>query len=751
MAEPAANKPGTKPDTSGAPAAGKCLVVFGTKGGIGKTVVAVNLAVCLAERLRSPICLVDLDVMASGDAGKMLGLSPQRAVAELAPLLKRPNPPAALPLEDVVVQHKSGVHVVQCLTTPRQAQALEPKLMNALFNALLARYAYVVVDAGKGLTDPLISAFDHAHLILLVTTPDVVALYQTKWAMSIIESLLFPPSMVKGVLNRAESRGGVGSQDVRLAMPCELIGEIPSDGRAVGSAVNQGIPVVTVSGFSKVPDAFRRLADTLIEKPSLFISHQEIPRHQAKTDGAPPRPEEAFTTASSRLYMTADDGAAAPAQEDEIVRIKRRIHEQLVEELDIKKVDLAALSNQTHMQELRERCHRVIANLLSRELGGVISSHEVRSKLVKEISDEALGLGPLEELLADPTVSDILVNGKDEIYVERRGKLELTTKKFISNDQVRAVIERIVTPLGRRIDEANPMVDARLPDGSRVNAIIPPLSVRGPALSIRKFGHIHLGQAELIGYGTLTAPMMQFIQGCVIARKNLIISGGTGSGKTTLLNVISQCIPENERIISLEDAAELQLSQTHWLNLEARPANVEGRGQITIRDLFRNVLRMRPDRIIIGECRGAETLDMLQAMNTGHDGSLTTVHANSPKDVVSRLDSMVLMSNIELPIRAIREMVASAVHVIVHTARLSDGSRKVMSVSEVVGLVNETDIVLRELFVFRQTGVGANGAVTGGFTATGQRPSFFQELKVKGLAVDEAAFEPTPEFAAPNA
>ena len=723
------------------PPQGKCLVVFGTKGGVGKTVVAVNLAVSLHERSQKPVCLLDLDMMATGDLAKMLRLTITHAAVELAPQLKRPNPPAELSLDGIVVKDRSGVDVLQCLSNPRQGQAMEPALLSALFRTLKTRYAYIVVDAGKGLTDPLIGAFDEANLILLVTTPDVVSLYQTKWAMNFIESLLFPPSIVKGLLNRAESRGGVGSQDVRLAMPCDLIGEVPSDGRSMGTAVNQGAPVVTLFAYSKVAEAFRRLADTLLSTPQLFLSHQEIPRHRTKEE----RMEghiAGFTAASTRLY-TPQDGAATQAQDDELVQLKRRVHERLVEELDLKKVDLAALSNAQHMQEMRERCERVIANLLSKEVGGIIASHEVRARLVKEISDEALGLGPLEELLDDPTITDILVNGKDHIYVERRGKLELTTKKFISDDQVRAVIERIVAPLGRRIDESNPMVDARLPDGSRVNAIIPPLAVKGPSLSIRKFGNVHLTQDDLIGYASLNAAMMQFIRACVIARRNIIISGGTGSGKTTMLNVISRFIPEHERIISLEDAAELRLIQTHWVSLETRPPNVEGKGQIAIRDLFRNVLRMRPDRIIVGECRGAETLDMLQAMNTGHDGSLTTVHANSPKDVISRLDSMVLMSNIDLPVRAIREMTASAVHLIIHTARLSDGSRKVISISELVGLSGQTDIEFQDLFIFKQTGVAPDGTVLGEFLATGQQPSFLRELKVKGIQLDDAVFRPT--------
>jgi pilus assembly protein CpaF len=307
---------------------------------------------------------------------------------------------------------------------------------------------------------------------------------------------------------------------------------------------------------------------------------------------------------------------------------------------------------------------------------------------------------------------------------------------------VRQVIERIIAPLGRRIDESAPMVDARLSDGSRVNAIIPPLSLTGPTLTIRKFGRERLVMDDLLRLNTLTKPMADFMQACIISRKNTIVSGGTGSGKTTVLNVLSIFIPVVERIITIEDAAELKLKQEHWVRLESRPPNVEGKGAITARDLFRNSLRMRPDRIIIGECRGAETLDMLQAMNTGHDGSMTTIHANSTRDVISRMDSMILMSGTELPVRAIREMIASAINIIIHTARLSDGSRKVTQVSEMIGMLDEVHIELKDIFMFKQTGVDKDGKVLGEFKPTGYIPSFMDQLRVQGISISNDIFNP---------
>jgi pilus assembly protein CpaF len=395
------------------------------------------------------------------------------------------------------------------------------------------------------------------------------------------------------------------------------------------------------------------------------------------------------------------------------------------------------------MNELRAKAEKIVSNVISKEAGGFIASTEIRRKITKEIVEEALGLGPLEDLLKDVTVTEIMVNNKDQIYIERFGKIELTSKKFTSNEQVRIVIERILAPLGRRIDESIPYVDARLPDGSRVNAIIAPLSLTGPTLTIRKFARQRWTIDDLINrFASLTPDMALFLEAAVKSRKNILVSGGTGSGKTTFLNILSACIPERERIVTIEDSAELKLSQTHWIRLEARPPNIEGKGEITIRDLFRNTLRMRPDRILVGEVRGKEVLDMLQAMNNGHDGSMSTIHANSTHDVLIRLDSMILMSGVELPIRAIREQVASAIHVIVQTARLSDGSRKVTGITEVVGMLDETHVNLQDIFVYRQTGVDQDGNVMGYFTPLGYIPTFYDEIRARGVDLSREIFVP---------
>ena len=364
---------------------------------------------------------------------------------------------------------------------------------------------------------------------------------------------------------------------------------------------------------------------------------------------------------------------------------------------------------------------------------------DIRKHIFKEVGDELFGFGPIQILLDDDDVSEVMVNGPKNVYVEKNGKLAKTSVKFEDNDHVRRIIERIIAPLGRRVDEDSPTVDARLPDGSRVNAIILPVAIDGPSITIRKFSKDKLTVADLVGYGSLTEGMAEFLRACVAARLNIVISGGTGSGKTTLLNIMSGFIPANERIVTIEDAAELQLQQDHIVRLETKTANAEGRGEVSIRDLVRNSLRMRPDRIVIGEVRGGEALDMLQAMNTGHDGSLTTVHSNSPRDSMSRLETLVLMAGMDLPVKVVRQQIASAIDLVVQQTRLSDGSRKVVAVSEVAGMEGDT-IVLSDIFKFKQTGLGENNKILGKTEPTGLRPMFAPRLEAAGFKLGADVF-----------
>ncbi len=414
--------------------------------------------------------------------------------------------------------------------------------------------------------------------------------------------------------------------------------------------------------------------------------------------------------------------------------LKRRIHDQLIADLDLRHIDMT----EVEPDELRRRTEKVINNIIKtipEEIPPWLSNRE----LVKEIADEALGLGPIEDLLADNEIDEIMVNGWKQVYIERHGKLELTDKRFTDDRQVVEIIRRILAPIGRRIDEVSPMVDARLSDGSRVNAIIPPLSLTGPTITIRKFAAEPFTVKDLIGFGTLSPQIAAYLKLCVMHRRNIIISGGTGSGKTTLLNVLCSYLPRHERIVTIEDAAELQLPQEHVVSLESKPPNIEGKGEIPIRQLVINSLRMRPDRIIVGECRGAEALDMLQAMNTGHDGSLTTIHANSARDCLARLETLVLMAGMELPARAIRDQVQSAIDTIIHTARHSDGKRRVVTINEVTGMEQDT-ITLQETFKFEQTGIGPKGEIHGSFEPTGSIPNFVHDLVKRGHKIDTRIF-----------
>ncbi len=467
--------------------------------------------------------------------------------------------------------------------------------------------------------------------------------------------------------------------------------------------VSFDVPDVPLSGSPAPPDAQHKL-------------HQEsLPPRAVK---APPP-----VVIAPPLAATPTAGAT-PAQ-------RREIHKQLLDYLELPRLDRKALEDDSIRRRVTEALRRIIA-----DYGGQLPRSGDLEKLTQELTDEALGLGPLESLLADPDVSEIMVVDPQTIYAEVRGRLELTPARFTDNEAVRAAIERIVTPLGRRIDESTPLVDARLKDGSRVNAVIPPLALKGACITIRKFSKKPLEIKDLIRFGSLNERMARFLTRAVAIRKNIIISGGTGSGKTTLLNVLSGAIPEGERVVTIEDAAELQLAQPHVVSLESRPPNLEGKGAYTIRDLVKNALRMRPDRIVVGECRGSEAIDMLQAMNTGHEGSMTTTHANSPREAIARIETLCLMAGVDLPVRAIRAQIASSIHLIVQQSRMSDGSRRVTAISEVVGVDDDGDVELNEIYSFVRLSTGAGGKIAGEFRASGYLPSFVDELIANNVAPD---------------
>jgi pilus assembly protein CpaF len=469
--------------------------------------------------------------------------------------------------------------------------------------------------------------------------------------------------------------------------------------------------------------------------PQHVPPHAPPPAHHAPQHQPPP-PQ----GSNGQAATAGDEPANLPRrkrnqEDDAINEMRREIHRQLLENLELAQVAASQIEDPSMRPKVINALRRIVDMM-----GPRIRADINRDRLVGELADEALGLGPLEHLLADPSVTEIMVVDPDTIYVERNGKIILSDRRFTDDERVRAVIERIVTPLGRRIDESSPLVDARLKDGSRVNAVIRPIALRGSCITIRKFAKVPLSLEKLIGFKAISEQMARFLVRSVKAKKNIIISGGTGSGKTTLLNVLSGAIPEDERIVTIEDAAELQLVQPHVVSLETRPANMEGKGEYTIRDLLKNAMRMRPDRVVVGECRGGEALDMLQAMNTGHDGSLTTTHANSPLEAMKRIETLCLMAGIDLPSRAVREQIAGSINLIVQQTRFSDGSRRVSAIAEVLGLDDELNFELLPIYQFVRMGTGPKGEVEGDFRATGYLPTFLNEFILKGLVPKEGPY-----------
>ncbi len=511
-----------------------------------------------------------------------------------------------------------------------------------------------------------------------------------------------------------QSQGSANAQATRAA--CDTV-QHSASGQGSQQRVDAGLSTHTAVQIDGVANGS---ADTAVGANTL--------RDSAASSNTPSNSEVASSTALFDHSVVGFD--------QELAYWGRVVHEQLLFQMDLRRKDVNRMSDDQLRKESGQLISEIIASLSS-QLPETLD----RERLQRNVLDESVGLGPLEQFLSDESITEIMVNNYQEIFVERAGKLERSAAHFSSDATVSAVIERIITPLGRRIDESSPIVDARLKDGSRVNAVIPPLALKGPSLTIRKFPKHRMQFSDLVSCNSVSAAMVEFLRVCVEMRKNIIVSGGTGSGKTTLLNVLSNFIPDTDRIVTIEDAAELKLVQPNLVSLESRPANLEGKGEVPIRDLVRNSLRMRPDRIVVGECRGGEAIDMLQAMNTGHDGSLTTIHANTPRDVLSRLEVLVLMAGMDLPVTAIREQVASAVDLIIQQSRFPCGSRKITRITEVVGVESGT-VQLQDIFRFEQQGVDEERRVRGYFSATGAIPSFYEELRDIGIEVDLSFFSP---------
>lgn len=692
------------------------IAVVGGKGGVGKSVFAANFACALMTELRTQVLLVDADSKSVGDQNVIMGLKPVKTLRELASFQGSLN---SQPINTLVTAHQSGLAYLGAVRGPEEQMNISPDMLGKLMEFFSRSFKFIVVDVGNDLGPAQMAVLQEATAIMIVTTPEVLVVTQTQRLVNELLSATFPKDMFQLVINKA-SPAGLSPQAISNQLQLPFLGIIPQDEATSMMALQKYTPFVIAAPKAPVTmsyfDLTRKLTGGVIQ------------RLKTLTRPKPPAPTQ---------DAAASAGGIATSGMDSRTLTKIRVHNELIRTVDLKKLLVDTKQDENKEKEVREKTKREITVIIDKEAPDL--SREERSRIIKEVLEEALGLGPLEDLLADPAVTEIMVNGFKKIFVEKSGKVSLSPVTFTSNDHLRRIIERIVTPLGRQINDSTPYVDARLKDGSRVNAVIEPLAIDGPALTIRKFKKGGITGEKYIEYGSITKNMIDFLRICVENGMNVVISGGTGSGKTSLLNMLSSYIPSNERVITVEDAAELQLQQEHVVRLETRPASMEGSNAIHIRDLIKNALRMRPDRIIVGECRDGAALDMLQAMNTGHDGSMTTTHANSPRECIARLETLCMMSGMELPVRAIREQIAGAVNLIVQISRLSDGSRKILSITEVAGMQGEV-VTLAEIFRFKETGYDKNRRIQGVFQATGTIPSFIQKLSDKGVVIPREIF-----------
>lgn len=707
------------------------IAVIGGKGGVGKSVFAANLASAFIKEMKAPTLLIDCDPKSCGDQNFITGMRPVKTVMDLSTFN---GAITAQSIGTIVTKHPSGLNYIGAVMSPDQVFNVQVDLLRKQIYSLSQHYRYIVIDLGSELGPVQTGIIEDATAIMLVASPEVLVINQTRRMMNDLMSMSVPADFVQIALNKV-GRGGLDSNAIAQSLRRPILASIPQDDATATQALQKSTPFVISTPQSPMSSAYHEIVRKLTGGVLQRLKQATKPKvSSVAKPGAP----------GDAAALTGQPQAKGPRSKGRkrelspLTLLKMQVHQGLIKEMDLKKDMMGTENDPAKAKELRARTQRTVTDLTDRLSPGL--PRDDRARVIKETLDEALGLGPLEELLADPTVTEIMVNGCDMIYIEKSGKLTLSTVTFTSNLQLRNVIERIVAPLGRRIDERTPYVDARLVDGSRVNAIIEPLAIDGPAVTIRKFPQDRVTSADYVQrFNSMTAPMMDFMSICVEQGLNIIISGGTGSGKTTLLNVMSGFIPANERIVTVEDAAELQLKQEHVVRLETRPANLEGTGEVSIRDLIRNSLRMRPDRIIVGECRDGAALDMLAAMNTGHDGSMTTVHANTPREAIARLETLCLMAGMDLPAKAIREQIAGAVDLIIQICRLSDGSRKIMSITEVVGIQGDT-VTLQEVFRFKEEGFDKNRKIVGTFQAMGLIPTFIEEFEQKGVSIPRNLF-----------
>lgn len=712
--------------------------VTGGKGGVGKSVFSANLAFAFLMELRAPVLLIDLDQQSCGDQNMILGLREPKTMADL---VGHQGSISATNLAQVVSIHPgTNLAYVGAVRGREETLNVVPETAMKQIEALSNFYRYIIIDLGTQMGQLQMMTIERATALLVVTTPEVLAVNQTLRQMQDLLAASLPTEMMQVVINKA-SPVGIAPAAIGQTLRRPVLGIIPQDDNVAAGALTRSQPFVV--SMTKTPVSVAHFE--IVRKLSGGILTQL--KAQARPQGLKFKKEDpAAETNQNRFNRN------VPKNVDPRTALKLTVHNELIKALDLKKNITDTQGDPQKEADLRKKTNAVISQLVDKESQGL--PRDERIQIIKEILDEALGLGPLEDLLEDPSVTEIMVCGPHKIYIEKGGLVQLAPTKFTSNFHLRKVIERIVAPLGRQINESVPYVDARLKDGSRVNAIIEPLAIDGPAVTIRKFRKKPVTPETYVNdWNALTGNMMEFLRICVQNKMNIIISGGTGSGKTTLLNTLSGYIPATDRVVTIEDAAELQLKQDHVVRLETRPANMEGTGAVTIRDLVKNSLRMRPDRIVVGECRDGAALDMLSAMSTGHDGSMTTVHANNPKEAVGRLETLCMMAGMDLPAKAIREQIASAVNLIIQIQRLSDGSRKIIDITELQGM--QGDIVTQQqVFVFKEKGFDKNRKIIGQFQATGLIPKFIEKFEKRGIIIPKSLFSnesPPPAAVKPAA
>ena len=724
----------------------KIITFTGPKEGAGKTTLVLNLALGWAGIQKRPVLIVPLDPLARQEHSFYLNIKKPVSVADILKTLGNTNIAVVGGLlRGKISMSQWGVGVLPLGNTRTQVATMSPKILIPILSRLSQTFdIFLDVDSSFPMQA---FAFDISDKVFWVTNATRSHLNSTVQLFNDYKEQRYALDRISVICNAYDTPGSIPYEEME---------------RVYQSLLGRNIDVFLPWDEGIMASSNRREVEIIVNpqrewiKGLRLILAQIRDLHPAPKDWTAEVSDEEFTQAAKEIWSPVlFNGGETQAAESHFATegadnggeanktklsfwddLKQKVHKDVVRTLEIERIVISDESSAS--EQTRKRVAAIVDDILQKQ-PNLQFSREQRTRFSSELLDEILGLGPLENLMRDASVTEIMVNAFDKIFIEQKGKLTLTKYKFRNNEQVVQVIKRIVSPLGRRIDESVPLVDARLKDGSRVNAIIAPLAVSGPTLTIRRFSQKPFGPEDYFRFGTISRECMDFLEKCVRIRKNIIVCGGTGTGKTTFLNALSGYISHNERIITVEDTAELRLQQPHWVSLESRPPNVEGKGAITIQDLVKNCLRMRPDRIVVGECRGGEALDMLQAMNTGHEGSLTTIHANTPRDGLSRLEAMCMQTGADLPIFAIREMISSAVNMIVQLSRFSDGSRKVTYITEMTGQ-KDGAIQSVDLFRYVQTGVDDNGKVQGFFAPTGHLPSFFTDFKAKGVPLPEETF-----------